>query len=98
MLPRSRALLVYLFSSDPVPQSDGDECFQWMCARRKELDDLLGTNTVESISPDAKEKIKAAARASGKKYIELPTRGVFTLKPDKYKVRVVACGNSRALR
>ena len=52
-----------------------------------QLDNLLGTNTVESISPEAKEKIKAATRAAGKKYIELSSKGVFTIKPDKYKVR-----------
>ena len=43
-----------------------------MHAGRKELDNVLGTNTVESISPEIKEKIKAAAKAAGKKYIELP--------------------------
>ena len=31
--------------------------------------------------------------AARKKYIELPSKGVFTIKPDKYKVRIVACGN-----
>ena len=55
---------------------------------RKELDNLLGANTVESISPETKEKIKAAAKAAAKKCIELPSKGVFTIKPDKYKVRI----------
>ena len=80
-------------TSEQVLQSDGEERFKWMCAGRKELDNLQGTKTVEAISPEAKEKIKAAAKASGKKYIELPSKGVFTIKPDKYKVRIVACGN-----
>ena len=80
-------------TSEQVLQSDGEERFKWMCAGRKELDNLQGTKTVEPISPDAKEKIKAAAKAAGKKYIELPSKGVFTIKPDKYKVRIGACGN-----
>ena len=57
-------------TSDQVLQSDGEERFKWMHAGRKELDNLLGTNTVESISPATKEKIKAAAKAAGKKHIE----------------------------
>ena len=64
-----------------------------MCAGRKELDNLTGTGTVECISPEVRDRIKAEARASGKKYAELPSKGVFTIKPDKYKVRIVACGN-----
>ena len=28
--------------------------------------------------------------------MELPSKGVFTIKPDKYKVRIVACGNKTA--
>ena len=87
-------------SSEQVLQSDGDERFKWICSGRKELDNLLGTNTVESISPEAvesispeaKEKIKAAARATGKKHIE-PQRELFIINPDKYKVRIVECGN-----
>ena len=64
-----------------------------MCASRKELDNLTGTGTVECISPEVRDRIKAEARASGKKYAELPSKGVFTIKPDKFKVRIVACGN-----
>ena len=64
-----------------------------MCAGRKELDNLTGTGTVECISPQVKARIKAEARASGKKHAELPSKGIFTTKPDKYKVRMVACGN-----
>ena len=79
-------------TSEEVLQSDGNERLRWMSAGRKELDNLQGTNTVEPTSPDAKEKIMAAAQAAGKKYIELPSNGVFTIKPDKCKVRIVACG------
>ena len=80
-------------TAEQVLQSDGEERFKWMCAGRKELDNLTGTGTVECISPEVRDRIKAEARASGKKYAELPSKGVFTIKPDKFKVRIVACGN-----
>ena len=32
----------------------------------------------------------------GQQLVELPSKGVFTIKPDKYKVRIVACGNKTA--
>ena len=80
-------------TAEQVLQSDGEERFKWMCAGRKELDNLTGTGTVECISPEVRDRLKAEARASGKKYAELPSKGVFTIKPDKYKVRIVACGN-----
>ena len=48
-----------------------DVCWQ------KELDNLTGTGTVEGISPEVRDRIKAEARASGKKYAELPSKGVF---------------------
>ena len=80
-------------TAEQVLQSDGEERWKWMQAGRKELDNLSSTGTTESISPEAKEKLKAHARATGQKYIELPAKAVFTIKPDKHKVRVVACGN-----
>ena len=36
------------------------------------------------------------ARKKGLKYVELRAKGVFAIKPDKFKVRVVACGNKTA--
>ena len=73
-----------------------------MAAGRKELDNLTGTSTNpnQALSPQVGlrrrrqlEAVKEEARKKGKKYIELPSKGVFTIKPDKYKVRVVACSN-----
>ena len=29
----------------------------------------------------------------GQKYLQLPAKAVLTIKPDKHKVRIVACGN-----
>ena len=67
-----------------------------MEAGRKELDNLTNTGTVEPISPERKEQIKVEARKKGLKYVELPAKGVFTIKPDKFKVRIVVCGNKTA--
>ena len=79
--------------AEQVLQTDGEERFKWKCAGRKELDNLTGPGTMECIPPLVKEKTKAEARASSKKYAELPSKSVFTVKPDKYKVKIVACGN-----
>ena len=43
----------------------------------KELDNLTGTGTVECISPEVRDRLKAEARASGKKYAELPSKEVL---------------------
>ena len=36
--------------------------------------------------------VKNLARVNGENYVELPAKVVFT-KPNKYKIRIVACGN-----
>ena len=79
-------------TADEVLRSDGEERFRWMAAGRKEIDNLQGTGTVEGISPERKEQVKSKAKSQGRKYIELPSKVAFTIKPDKYKARVVACG------
>ena len=71
----------------------GDERQKWIVAAKKELDNLGSTGTIEAVSPEEKEAIKSMARSEGKKYTELPSKGVFSIKPDKHKVRIVACGN-----
>ena len=76
-----------------VLSSTGNERRKWIAAAKKELDNLSSTTTIEVVSPEQKEQIKAMARSEGKKYTELPSKGVFSIKPDKYKVRIVACGN-----
>ena len=83
-------------TAEQVLDSDGQIIFKWMEAGRKELDNLTNTVTVEPISPERKEQIKVEARKKGLKYVELPAKGVFTVKPDKFKVRTVACGNKMA--
>ena len=39
------------------------------------------------------EGSRQQSRLPGRSYIELPSKGVFTIKLDKYKVRIFACGN-----
>ena len=80
-------------TADQVLNSDGDERFKWMAAGRKELDNLTGSQTIQSLSPKEKEELKERTRKEGKKYIERPSKGVFSIKLDKYKVRIVACSN-----
>ena len=81
-------------SAEQVLRSDGDERWKWMQAGATELDNPSGTGTTESTSPEAKEQLKAHAKAKGQKYIELPAMAVFTIKPNKHKVRIVACSNT----
>ena len=83
-------------TADEVLQSDGDERWKWMKAGRTELDNLKNTGTVTAISSEKKEELRREARATGQQFVELPSKGVFTIKPDKYKVRIVACGNKIA--
>ena len=60
-----------------------------MAAGRKELDNLTLAGTIQPLSPKEKPEL----RKKGKKHIKLPSKGVFSIKPDKYKVRIAACGN-----
>ena len=83
-------------SADQVLRSEGNERRKWIGACKKELDNLTSTQTIEPISADDLTRVtrlRRTARSTGNKLIELPAKGVFTIKPDKYKVRFVACGN-----
>ena len=77
-------------------RSEGNERRKWIGACKKELDNLTSTQTIEPISADDLTRLRRTARSTGNKLIELPAKGVFTIKPDKYKVRFVACGNKTA--
>ena len=72
-------------TAEQVLDSDGQTRFMGMEAGRKELDNLTNTGTVEPIYPEREEQIKAEARKKGLKYAELPAKGVFTIKPDKFE-------------
>ena len=81
------------FTADEVLRSNGQERRGWIDAGRNELNNLTGTGTTTNLSPEQKEQLRKTAKAKGLKYIELPAMAVFTQKPDKKKVRIVACGN-----
>ena len=80
-------------SPDVVLASKGQEREKWLTASRKEIDNLTLPKAITAISPQEKSMLKDMARLKGEDYIELPAKVVFTIKPEKYKVRIVACGN-----
>ena len=77
--------------ADEVLRSDGEERFKWMAAGRKEIDNLQGTGTVEGISPERKEQVKSKAKSQGRKYIELPSKVVFTIYHQTGQVQSSSC-------
>ena len=81
------------FTAEEVLRSNGQERKGWIDAGRTELNNLSGTGTTTNLSPEQKEELRKSAKATSQKYIELPAMAVFTQKPDKKKVRIVACGN-----
>ena len=70
-------------------------CRKWIGAGQTELDNLIDTPAPLSLdlSPEQRDEIKKMARSTGQKYIELPAKAVFTIKPCKFKIRIFACGN-----
>ena len=70
-------------TAEQVLQSDGEERFKWMCAGRKELDNLTSTGTIECISPEGPRQDQSRSQSLWQE---------VCIKPDKYKVRIVACG------
>ena len=83
-------------SADQVLRSEGNERRKWIGACKKELGNLTSTQTIEPISVNDLTRLRRTALFTGNKLIELPATAVFTIKPDKYKVRFVACGNKTA--
>ena len=80
-------------TADEVLRSSGEVRRKWIGAGKTELDNLTNTNTITRLSPEQRDEIKRKARSKGQKYIELPAKAVFTIKPSKFKIRIVACGN-----
>ena len=78
---------------DVVLASKGKEREKWLEAGRKEIDNLTLPKAITMISPQEKSVLKDLARINGENYVELPSKVVFTIKPEKYKIRIVACGN-----
>ena len=80
-------------SLDVVLASTGEERQKRLAAGKKEIDNLTLPKAITALSPQEKTTLKEKAQLEGKDYIELPAKVVFTIKPEKYKVRIVACGN-----
>ena len=80
-------------TADEVLRSTGDVRRKWIGAGKTELDNLTDTSTIARLSPEQRDELKRKARSTGQKYTELPAKAVFTIKPSKFKIRIVACGN-----
>ena len=80
-------------TADEVLRSTGDVRRKWIGAGKTELDNLTNTSTITSLAPEQRDELRRTARATGQKYIELPAKAVITIKPSKFKIRIVACGN-----
>eukprot|EP00971_Amphidinium_carterae_P039965 784656-Amphidinium_carterae.1 len=76
-----------------VRSSTGATREKWVEAAQKELDTLLTSKTVSTITLTQREELKAKCRRTGGQYSELPCKGVFNIKPNKYKARICGCGN-----
>ena len=88
--------------ADPLPplpsrpstfDSTGDVRRKWIGAGKDEFDHLTNTGTITRLSPEQGDALRRKARSTGQKYIELRAKAVFTIKPSKFKIRIVACGN-----
>ena len=76
-----------------VVASTGEEREKWLAAGKKEVDNLTIPKAITALSPQEKTALKEKAQLEGQDYIDVPAKVVFTIKPEKYKIRIVACGN-----
>ena len=80
-------------SPDVVLASTGEEREKWLAAGKKEIDNLTIPKAITALSPQERTALNEKAQLEGEDFIELPAKVVFTIKPEKYKIRIVACGN-----
>ena len=90
---RKQATTHISVSPDVVLASTGEEREKWLAAGRKEIDNLTIPKAITALSPQERTALKEKAQLEGEDFIELPAKVVFTIKPEKYKIRIVACGN-----
>ena len=64
-----------------------------MEAGKKEIHNLTQPKAINRNLPPKKSVLKDLARVSGENYVELLAKVVFTIKPHKFKIRIIACGN-----
>ena len=98
--PRKQATTHINVTSEEVARTTGEQREQWLEAGRKEISNLTSKRSevhkvgaLEPINPAEKDKLKSRATIDGYQYIELPAKAVWTIRPDKFKCRIVACGN-----
>ena len=98
--PRKQDTTHINVTSDEVVRTTGAQREQWLEAGRKEISKLTSKRSdehkvgaLEPINPSEEDKLKSRATIDGYQYIELPAKVVWTIKPDKFKCRIVACGN-----
>ena len=98
--PRKQATSHINVTSEEVARTTGEQREQWLEAGRKEIDNLTSKRSevhkvgaLEPINATERDKLKSRATIDGYQYIELPAKVVWTIKPDKFKCRIVACGN-----
>ena len=98
--PRKQATTHINVTSEEVARTTGEQREQWLEAGRKEIDNLTSKRSevhkvgaLEPINPTERDRLKSRATLDGYQYIELPAKVVWTIKPDKFKCRIVACGN-----
>ena len=90
---RKQATTHISVSLDAVLASTGEEREKWLAAGKKEIDNLTFPKAITALSPQEKTALKEKAQLEGEDCIELPAKVVFTIKPEKYKIRIVACAN-----
>eukprot|EP00971_Amphidinium_carterae_P251361 4989806-Amphidinium_carterae.1 len=76
-----------------IRASQGPIREKWIQASQKEMDSLISSQTVSAITLQDRDALKLKCKKLGWQYSELPCKGVFTIKPDKYKARICGCGN-----
>ena len=54
---------------------------------------LIKSTNIESISLAIKKKIKAAPKVAGKQHIDFPSKAIFIIKFNKYKLKIIVCSN-----
>eukprot|EP00971_Amphidinium_carterae_P046231 909832-Amphidinium_carterae.3 len=76
-----------------IRASQGPLREKWIQASQKEIDTLISSHTISAITLQDRDALKQKCKKLGWQYSELPCKGVFTIKPDKYTARICGCGN-----
>ena len=90
---RRQATTHISISPDVVLASTGEEGEKWLATGKKEIDNLTIPKAITALSPQERTALKEKAQLEGGDFIELPAKVVFAIKPEKYKIRIVACGS-----